>query len=193
MEYFPLEDGSYNSNSMATSLVIELQKLCVSDSFTDTGTIQESRMRKYSDQTQSPTSVTSLRQECCELPDLRPLGRCGRSRSFCSLEVGSDDFELITTPHLDEENSERHTRSRSLVATSDFMLPQRKSFCKARRVHSYPGKSDSLPYEELKLRHKRALCETSIQQLYEERKDHIMELFEDSWIISDPLDDDISR
>ena len=45
--------------------------------------------------------------------------------------------------------------------------------------------------QERKLRNRRFLCESSVRQLYEERKDHIEEIFSNTWLLSDELDDNI--
>jgi len=34
------------------------------------------------------------------------------------------------------------------------------------------------------------MTNSSLRKLYDERKDHIFELFQSSWVISDPLNDD---
>lgn len=42
--------------------------------------------------------------------------------------------------------------------------------------------------EEKQLQQRRNQCESSLKKLYDERKEHIFELFENTWIISDPLE-----
>ena len=44
--------------------------------------------------------------------------------------------------------------------------------------------------DEKQLQLRRESVETSVRKLYEARKDHIFEIFQDSWVISDPLEDE---
>jgi len=43
---------------------------------------------------------------------------------------------------------------------------------------------------EHRLQLRREMTNSSLRKLYDERKDHIFELFQSSWVISDPLNDD---
>lgn len=43
---------------------------------------------------------------------------------------------------------------------------------------------------EVILRQRRFQCESMVRRLYEDRKERIMEIFQHTWILSDPLDDD---
>ena len=59
-----------------------------------------------------------------------------------------------------------------------------------RRCNSEPSSSTLFQSsDEKQLRVRRALCEASVKQLYDARKDHIDEIFENQWIVSDVLDD----
>ena len=60
-----------------------------------------------------------------------------------------------------------------------------KSF--PRRCYSCPA--TPLPQEERTLHARRSIAESNVQKLYEERKDKIMEIFENQWLISDELDE----
>lgn len=44
--------------------------------------------------------------------------------------------------------------------------------------------------KEPQLQTRRNQAESSVMKLFDDRKDHIFELFQDSWIISDALEDD---
>lgn len=56
-----------------------------------------------------------------------------------------------------------------------------------RRCFSCPQVAAGL--EERRLQMRRSVCESVVQQLYENRKERIMEIFENRWFLSDILED----
>ena len=161
---------------------------------------------------QSPQgSPTSLREEF-----LRDLTIYGRPRSFTCILMGDDDlldYEQDTA-FAGLKHPLHHVRSRSLDTTSSDVPPnscvmsddddddveeeeeeqsttvRSRYIVRSRRWNSCPGHLSSIPLDEKHLKERRDRCNSEVQKLYEERKDRIMELFQDSWILTTPLDDD---
>ena len=61
-----------------------------------------------------------------------------------------------------------------------------------RRCHSEPGTSDLFQSsDEKQLQLRRSSCEANVRKMYEERKEHIEELFHNSWmLVSEDLEDE---
>jgi len=100
-----------------------------------------------------------------------------------------------------EDSCTRKRESRPILSSSGSTLP--KPAMMKRRVKSLPTPGHSRRWgscpsqlqrcvseDERKLRHRRLLCESSVRNLYEERKDHILEIFSDTWLLSNSLEDD---
>lgn len=67
-----------------------------------------------------------------------------------------------------------------------------RSDLRRRRANSEPCPLPSLFHmneDEKRLQKRRSICEASIKKLYEERKDHIDEIFQSQWIVSNALED----
>lgn len=76
---------------------------------------------------------------------------------------------------------QRHGIAKSLSLPSLGSSPSRRR----RRWSSGP----STFMRERKLQLRRSICESGVKRLYDDRKDNILEIFEDQWLISDDLDD----
>jgi hypothetical protein len=75
-------------------------------------------------------------------------------------------------------------RNLSLDSAQDLITAAGKPAMIRRWTSSPPSTN------EASLRQRRYQCESVVKQLYEDRKERIMEIFQNTWVLSDPLDDD---
>ena len=68
--------------------------------------------------------------------------------------------------------------------------PRNSSTARGEPSNQHRERWGSCPDREHQLQLRRHQAETSVQKLFDDRKDHIFEIFQDSWIISDALDDE---
>jgi hypothetical protein len=76
-------------------------------------------------------------------------------------------------------------RNLSLDSAQDYLISAVGKPAMIRRWTSTPPSTN-----EAILRQRRFDCESMVRRLYEDRKERIMEIFQHTWILSDPLDDE---
>lgn len=157
------------------------------------GTGDFTTLQKTSSRHQDYGSPTSVQQEL-----KRAIHGHGRSQSFSSVFLMDDNDNDRDAKSFSSLPSRlqlpNHLRSMSADASvnTGFVLHPKRSLYRDRRCNSCPSQYKWLlpSDDERRLRQRRTMCESTVQKLYEERKDHIMEIFEDSWVLTTPLDDD---
>jgi len=134
--------------------------------------------------------------ECCEDDEACEDNHCGDRLGHESYHHHQSSSRGNGGPSSSGRGSKLFRRSKSLDADKDFRMVVDDSLPKrSRRWTSWePAEPPTIRTddpEERALRNRRYLCESTVQQLYEERKDHILELFSDTWLLTDDLGDDI--
>ena len=89
----------------------------------------------------------------------------------------------------DLNKSEPLRRKLSLDSAMKLSQPDKPSLLRRRWTMVPPTDADSVNEQNLKQR--RVLCQSLVQRLYEDRKERILEIFQDTWLLTDALDDDL--
>ncbi|CAB9514876.1 expressed unknown protein [Seminavis robusta] len=110
----------------------------------------------------------------------RPKVKKCNSYSYPSVRASFSHFTGDTDTCTDGLNA-----SSSSVTTPHAS----RSMPRPRRCNSFPTVVSPYWLEEQRLQQRRSKCEDSVRQLYEERKENIVEIFQNQWLISDDLDE----
>ena len=155
------------------------------------------------------SSPTSTRQECIASTAALVFSGGDHNQMYCrvhqDIAMGIHHHTAHTTHYVSGSKgnsgiSQRlgpwpwttkpRRRAKSLDADKDFMLLKKKPR-RSRRWTSCPTQVGAFWDEERRLRNRRYLCESSVRQLYEDRKDHIFEIFSETWLLTDALKDEL--
>lgn len=116
----------------------------------------------------------------------------GSSKCFPSPKPDLDDKQIKESEEArPKRRGSDKRRFKSLSASEYQSMPMAtETNTLTKRRNSFPPSSTkSVPRRDDSLRKRRAMCLQKVTDLYEERKDHVSELFEDRWIIIDDLDE----
>ena len=145
------------------------------------------------------TSTQQLGQDECITPACTNMSK-GRvplalwdglpKEHILSAKTTEDNEEEISEEQrLEELRLACHSKARSFCGyiskSARQLIPQKTPTSpNRRRCHSEPASSDLFQLsDEKELQLRRSTCEANVKKLYEERKPHVQDLFQNSWIL----------